>query len=82
LKLEPTEAEAMLIPPLPAELDAVADDVDRLARAGSLNDIVELVDELFLVAGLGMSSKQIDALRKNAAWLRERRRLRTKAPRG
>ena len=80
LKLEPTEAEALLIPSVlpfgPAELSRV----DGLVRARKLEEVLDLVDGLVLVEGLGLSWQEVATLRAGGERLRSRRRARNKPP--
>lgn len=80
LKLEPTEAEAVLIPTLPAGLGEHLGEVDRLLRDRDLGSVLDLVDRLVLVEGLGLSEGEVALLRSGAERLRSRRRSRGKAP--
>lgn len=81
LKLEPTEAEALLIPSVlpfgPTELSQV----DGLVRARKLEEVLDLVDGLVLVEGLGLSWQEVVTLRTGGERLRSRRRARNKPPR-
>lgn len=80
LKLEPTEAEALLIPPV---FDGAAEklgEVDGLVRAGELGAVLNLVDGLLLREGLGLSDAEVGRLRAGAERLRARRRARGKNP--
>ena len=82
LKLEPTEAEAVLIPRGPGEVSDRLADVDVLLRGQGLSAVLDLVDPLVLGAGgLGLDADQIASLRAAAEQLRARRRARGKAPR-
>lgn len=82
LKLEPTEAEALLIPPLSGldarELQNVA---DRFIRAGDLEGALDVVDPFVLEQGLGFSRAAIADLRRGAERLRQRRHARARDPR-
>lgn len=82
LKLEPTEAEALLIPPLigwdPRKLLV---QVDRCVRNGDLEGALNVVDPLVLEEGLGFGSAEIAALRSGAERLRKRRHARARDPR-
>lgn len=80
LKLEPTEAEAVFIPTLPAGLGAHLGEVDRLLRNRDLEAVLDLVDQLVLVEGLGLREGEVALLRSGAERLRSRRRARGKAP--
>lgn len=78
LKLEPTEAERLLVPPIPKELTKQLPEVDRLVRDGDLDGLVKLVDPLVLKP-LGLRDKEIRALRAAREKLFGRRRARSKA---
>jgi adenine-specific DNA-methyltransferase len=75
LKLEPTEAEALLLPPLGAAHGRLRE-VDALLREGDLQAVLDLVDPLVLGDGLGLRPAEIKTLRSGAERLRERRRAR------
>jgi hypothetical protein len=75
LKLEPTEAEALLIPPLAPSLGACLPQVDEAIRSRDSELALDLVDELTLKP-LGLTGPEIDDLRRARAQLRERRRSR------
>jgi hypothetical protein len=77
LKLEPTEAERLLIPPFQNDLAAHIGDVDRLLRAGDVGSALELVDRLVLLP-LGLTEKQIAALREARRKLVSRRHNRSR----
>jgi adenine-specific DNA-methyltransferase len=81
LKLEPTEAERLLIPPLYDLGDSLLDEVDPLLRAGRLSKALDLVDPLVLGDGLGLGAKERQAIRAGAAQLRQRRHARGRRPR-
>jgi hypothetical protein len=82
LKLEPTEAEALLIPPLSGwDARRLLARVDRCVRKGDLEGALSIVDPLVLEEGLGFSPAEIDALRRGAARLRRRRHARARDPR-
>lgn len=80
LKLEPTEAEALLIPEVPAIAGEHLETVDALLRSGGLTAVLDLMDQLVLVDGLGLRERDVEALRTGAERLRSRRRARGKAP--
>lgn len=75
LKLEPTEAEALLLPSLPDELEAVLPAVDDAIRARDLDGAINLVDPLVL-GPLGLDEDQIRLLRAGRAQLAQRRKQR------
>lgn len=81
LKLEPTEAEALLVPQPDPELAALLPEVDEFIRVGDLERVLDLVDPVVLGAGLKLSEPQIAALRAGAEQLRARRRSRGRAAR-
>lgn len=83
LKLEPTEAEALLIPPLEglATRRDLLSSVDGLIRAKNLESALDLVDAIVLRRGLGLSEREIAALRSGAHRLRSRRYSRRAQPR-
>jgi adenine-specific DNA methylase len=76
LKLEPTEAGSLILPPVPETLGALLDEVDGLIRGRKLEAALDLVDPIVLGGGLGLSNKEIRALRDGGAQLRARRRSR------
>lgn len=78
LKLEPTEAEAVVLPPLVRDDELLAT-VDRLVRARDLPGALHVVDEVVLGRGLGLAEEDIRLLREGAGLLRSRRRGRGKA---
>lgn len=79
LKLEPSEAEAIVIPPL-GSIASKLNAVDAQLRNGSLSDVLDVVDPLVLGGGLGLSEDEIALLRTGAEKLRSRRRARKAAP--
>lgn len=80
LKLEPSEAEALVLPPIPPSIARHLDEIDSLLRAKEVGAVLELVDSLVLVEALGLTSEEITMLRSGAAKLRARRRARGKRP--
>jgi adenine-specific DNA methylase len=75
LKLEPTEAENVLVP-LPPErsgLDGLADELDSALRRQEDISTQVRADMLILREGLGLSRSDCDLLRRAAATLRSRR---------
>lgn len=81
LKLEPTEAEDLLLPPIPSNLAHLLDQVDAFVRGKNFTDLLDLVDAIVLHAGLGLSVEEIEDLRAGAAQLRTRRLSRGRPPR-
>jgi hypothetical protein len=81
LKLEPTEAEALLMPPLSGwDARGLLARVDRCVRAGDLEGALNAVDPLVLGEALGFGSMEIAALRRGAERLRKRRYARARDP--
>lgn len=81
LKLEPTEAEAVLMPLAGAALAPRLGEIDELLRRGNLRQVLDVVDPLVLgPAGLGLRDTEITRLGDAAEKLRSRRRGRGKAP--
>lgn len=67
LELEPREAEALPVPP-PALADpGLLDDVDRMVRAGAIDEALDVADQALLVDGLGWSRAQVLDVR--SAWV-------------
>lgn len=82
LKLEPTEAEALLIPPLSGwDARRQLSKVDRFIRAGDLEGALNVMDPLVLDEGMGFKPREIAALRRGADRLRKRRHARARDPR-
>lgn len=79
LKLEPTEAKALLIPPLHLrhQIVAIEKDVDAAVRAGDLGAALALVDPIVLERGLGLSKRNVSSLRSAGQRLRARRHRRS-----
>jgi adenine-specific DNA-methyltransferase len=80
LKLEPTEAATLILPPIPADLGDLLGEVDALVRARKLEAVLDLVDPIVLGEGLGLSRSEIHELRKGGLRLRTRRRSRAVRP--
>ena len=80
LKLEPTEAAALILPPIPRALGDLLGEVDALVRARKLEAVLDLVDPIVLGEGLGLSNGEIHELRKGGLRLRTRRRSRGARP--
>lgn len=83
LKLEPTEAEALLIPPLEglASRRDLLSTIDGHIRARDLEAALDLIDAIVLSRGLGLRDDDIRALRHGADRLRSRRYARRFRPR-
>jgi adenine-specific DNA methylase len=79
LKLEPSEAESIVIPPL-GSIAGRLSVVDAQLRNGSLSDALDIVDQVVLGKGLGLAEDEIASLRLGAEKLRSRRRARKTAP--
>lgn len=80
LKLEPTEAGSLILPPVPQTLGDLLDEVDALIRDRKLEAALDVVDPIVLGEGLDLSSEEIRALRNGGAQLRARRRSRAARP--
>lgn len=83
LKLEPTEAEALLIPPLSGlqYSSRLLRAVDTHVRGGNLSGALDLIDPVVLGDGLGLTFSDIATLRRGADKLRQRRHARKRDPR-
>lgn len=67
LELEPNEADTLPLPPLDAgPLDV--GEMDRLARSGQIEHILELTDAAYLRRGMGLSAADVDGLR--SIWMK------------
>jgi hypothetical protein len=80
LKLEPTEAERVLLPPLDERLLEILPRVDELVRGRQLDAASSLVDEIVLADNMNLSAREIRALRNGHRLLQERRRRRGANP--
>ena len=76
LKLEPTEAERLVLPRPSPHHGRLLHAVDGLLRARRYDELQTTVDQAILRDDLGISTEQIGALRNAAARLRARRRAR------
>ncbi len=79
LKLEPTEAEKVLLaaPWLSqTSLEACSQELDWLVRAGRVEAAQNLADEVILLEGLRLTQAELGLLKSAAEALRERRRPR------
>jgi adenine-specific DNA-methyltransferase len=81
LKLEPTEAGALLIPPLVGNPEQELPRIDGLVRAGNLDRVLSHVDRIVLGDGLALGDEEIAALRSAGNRLRARRQTRGKPAR-
>ncbi len=79
LKLEPSEAEALLLPNLSSRLVDLLPAIDNAIRARDLKAACDLVDPVVLIDGLGLSEDEVAELRAGRERLRQRRRRRGKA---
>jgi hypothetical protein len=75
LKLEPTEAERLLLPRLSADVEQHLERVDRALRCGDLTSTLDLVDAAVLKP-LGLTDAEIAGLRRARQKLLARRRAR------
>jgi len=73
LKLEPTEAQSVLLPLPGAALGGLALEIDQLLRAGRREDVRERVDTVLLKDTLGLSHADIELLWGAMAQLQTRR---------
>ncbi|MEK6327303.1 MAG: N-6 DNA methylase [Actinomycetota bacterium] len=80
LKLEPTEAEDVLLPSLVAGLEDLLPAVDRLIRRRDVESALDLVDDVVLGSHLGLARDEIRRVRMGAQQLSQRRRSRGKPP--
>lgn len=78
LKLEPSEAERLVIPFPVAGYARMLDDVDGLVRARRYDDVQDLVDRAVLCDGLGVAGEDVGLLRGAVNRLRGRRRSRAR----
>lgn len=76
LKLEPTEAERLVVARPSAGHAKLLDKVDSLVRERRYDELSAHVDEAVLVSELGISAADVAVLRNAAQLLRERRRTR------
>jgi adenine-specific DNA-methyltransferase len=76
LKLEPTEAERLVIPRPSPRHGRLLDAIDGLVRARRYDELQIAVDHAVLVEDLGVSAEDVAALRDAAARLRRRRHAR------
>ncbi|MGI8630947.1 MAG: N-6 DNA methylase [Solirubrobacterales bacterium] len=82
LKLEPSEAERLLIPEPAAGNEALLNEVDDAVRARNLQRVLDLVDQAVLIDGCGLTEDDVAALREGRKQLADRRRSRGRAPAG
>lgn len=80
LKLEPTEAESLLMPPIPEHLGERVDEIDALIRRGQSGVALDIIDRLTLKDQLGLGDDDLLALRAGWERLRGRRQARSKSP--
>lgn len=77
LELEPTEAERLLVPSV-LQKGLPIEEIDRLVRAGRLEEVLEENDRLILVEGMGLSKIECKMLREIWVKMRDRRLSRKK----
>jgi hypothetical protein len=80
LKLEPTEAERVLLPLVrlnDGQVSSLSSAVDRLLRLGRDSSVQDLVDELLLVRSLGLSRRECAILKEAGCALQLRRQNRS-----
>ncbi len=73
LELEPSEAEALPVPDPVLVPKKLIPQVDKLVRAGKLDEALDLVDRQVLVGKLGFTSDEVAECRKIWERLRDRR---------
>jgi adenine-specific DNA-methyltransferase len=78
LKLEPTEAERLVVPRPSPNHGRLMDAVDELVRAQRYDDVARLVDESVLIGDLGIAAEDVALLRNAVGRLRGRRQSRAK----
>lgn len=76
LKLEPTEAERLVVPRCVKTQRRLLDRVDTLLRSRKYDDLVSTVDQAVLVDGLGLAPGTVTELRTATELLRQRRQSR------
>lgn len=76
LKLEPTEAERIVMPRPSKAHKGLLQDADRLLRARRHDELRAIIDEAILVKDLGLSGQDVEHLRDAVDRLRGRRRAR------
>jgi hypothetical protein len=79
LKLEPTEAENLLLPPLSSDLAALLPAVDQAIRARDVEAATDLVDPVVLPP-LGLNIDDVSVLRAARRQLQIRRKNRGQSP--
>jgi hypothetical protein len=80
LKLEPREAESVVIASPPSDASLLVDlaqELDAMVRRGLEKEAQLRADEAILQRGIGMHRAECEWLRKAALTLRERRYLRS-----
>jgi adenine-specific DNA-methyltransferase len=78
LKLEPSEAERLVVPVPAPGYARMLGDVDRLVRARRYGEVQDLVDRVALGEGLGVTGEDIGLMRRAVDRLRGRRRTRAR----
>jgi adenine-specific DNA-methyltransferase len=78
LKLEPSEAERLVVAVPAAGYARMLNDVDRLVRARRYDDLQDLVDRAVLCDGLNVAGEDVGLLRGAINRLRGRRRARAR----
>jgi hypothetical protein len=79
LKLEPTEAEHVLLPfaPVSDRLENLARELDGIARDRGLSESSRHADQRLLQEEMGLDASDVRLLREAAQTLRERRTSRS-----
>jgi adenine-specific DNA-methyltransferase len=73
LKLEPSEAENVVLAAANGSSAPLMEELDRLVRSGREADAQARADQVVLRAGLGLTAREVERLRQGARILRERR---------
>jgi len=81
LELEPNEADNLPLPPFSGD-DLSLESLDRQARAGRIDDMLEVADRLYLREQMGLPRADVEALRNIWEKLSNRRVSRTFKRRG
>ncbi|PNH86116.1 class I SAM-dependent methyltransferase [Arthrobacter sp. AFG20] len=73
LEVEPTEAVSLPVPDPSIVDDALVNDVDKLLRAGKINNAISMVDMRLMVETVGFTEAEISLVRAAGDRLRARR---------
>ncbi|MFC5045443.1 N-6 DNA methylase [Aquimarina hainanensis] len=78
MTFEPTEIEEIQIPTL-LDLDVDFDNIDELIREKRIEEVLDIIDEAFLIQGHGFSREEVSLLRSIWKKLSQRRLTRNKS---